>query len=191
MEINALPEVTTETTGFVIADNGTTYKVSTEVIKGEVINNLSTTTPGAQLDARQGRLLGMSETENESKLIAINTVLDAEIAETRSMQVMRLPGEDTENVIPANASDMLVMVGYNASNAFDGEYVNVYPRLYNPQLGQRVLCVGGNYDGMYGVRLIVNANPGGLNSINVSYNGHSDQTRNTSALNYFRIYKEE
>lgn len=191
MEISALPEITTETTGYVIADNGTTYKVSTDVIKGEVENNLSTTTPGAQLDARQGRLLGMSETENESKLIAINTVLDAEIAETRSMQVMRLPGEDTENVIPANASDMLVMVGYNASNAFDGEYVNVYPRLYNPQLGQRVLCVGGNYDGMYGVRLIVNANPGGLNSINVSYNGHSDQTRNTSALNYFRIYKEE
>ena len=70
----------------------------------EVENNLSTTTPGAQLDARQGRLLGMSETENESKLIAINTVLDAEIAETRSMQVMRLPGEDTENAIPANAS---------------------------------------------------------------------------------------
>lgn len=191
MEISALPEITTETTGFVIADNGTTYKVSTDVIKGEVENNLSTTTPGAQLDARQGRLLGMSETENESKLIAINTALDAEIAETRSMQIMRLPGEDTENIIPANASDMLVMVGYNASNAFDGEYVNVYPRLYNPQLGQRVLCVGGNYDGMYGVRIIVNANPGGLNSINVSYNGHSDQTRNTSALNYFRIYKEE
>lgn len=191
MEINALPEITTETTGYVIADNGTTYKVSTDVIKGEVENNLSTTTPGAQLDARQGRLLGMSETENESKLIAINTALDAEIAETRSMQIMRLPGEDTENIIPANASDMLVMVGYNASNAFDGEYVNVYPRLYNPQLGQRVLCVGGNYDGMYGVRIIVNANPGGLNSINVSYNGHSDQTRNTSALNYFRIYKEE
>lgn len=191
MEISALPEITTETTGYVIADDGTTYKVSTDVIKGEVENNLSTTTPGAQLDARQGRLLGMSETENESKLIAINTVLDAEIAETRSMQVMRLPGDDTESVIPANASDMLIMVGYDDSNAFDGEYVNVYPRLYNPQLGQRVLCVGGNYDGMYGVRILVNANPGGLNSINVSYNGHSDQTRNTSALNYFRIYKEE
>ena len=72
MEISALPEVTTETTGYVIADNGTTYKVSTDVIRGEVINNLSTTTPGAQLDARQGRLLNMSETENESKLIAIN-----------------------------------------------------------------------------------------------------------------------
>jgi hypothetical protein len=191
MEISALPEITTETTGYVIADNGTTYKVSTDVIKGEVENNLSTTTPGAQLDARQGRLLGMSETENESKLIAINTVLDAEIAETRSMQVMRLPGEDTESVIPANASDMLIMVGYDDSNAFDGEYVNVYPRLYNPQLGQRVLCVGGNYDGMYGVRLIVNATPGGLNSLNIAHNGHTDQTLNTTALNYFRIYKEE
>ena len=191
MEISALPEITTETTGYVIADNGTTYKVSTDVIKGEVENNLSTTTPGAQLDARQGRLLGMSETENESKLIAINTVLDAEIAETRSMQIMRLPGDDTENVIPENASDMLIMVGYDDSNAFDGEYVNVYPRLYNPQLGQRVLCVGGNYDGMYGVRLIVNANPGGLNSLNIAHNGHTDQTLNTTALNYFRIYKEE
>lgn len=191
MEISALPEITTETTGYVIADNGTTYKVSTDVIKGEVENNLSTTTPGAQLDARQGRLLGMSETENESKLIAINTVLDAKIAETRSMQIMRLPGEDTENAIPENASDMLIMVGYDDSNAFDGEYVNVYPRLYNPQLGQRVLCVGGNYDGMYGVRLIVNANPGGLNSRNVYHNGHTDQTLNTTALNYFRIYKEE
>lgn len=191
MEISALPEVTTETTGYVIADDGTTYKVSTDVIRGEVINDLSTTTPGAQLDARQGRLLNLSETENESKLIAINTVLDAEIAQTRYMQIMRLPGNDTENVIPANASDMLIMIGYDDSNAFDGEYVNVFSRLYNPQLGQRVLCVGGEYDGSYGVRLIVNANPGGLNSINVSYNGHSDQTRNTSALNYFRIYKEE
>jgi len=191
MEISALPEITTETTGFVIADNGTTYKVSTDVIKGEVENNLSTTTPGAQLDARQGRLLGMSETENESKLIAINTVLDAEIAETRSMQIMRLPGDDTENVIPANASDMLVMVCYEDSNADEGEYLDVYPRLYNPQLGQRVLCVGGNFDGMYWMRLIVNANPGGLNSINVAYNGHTDQTLNTTALNYFRIYKEE
>ena len=191
MEISALPEITTETTGYVIADNGTTYKVSTDVIKGEVENNLSTTTPGAQLDARQGRLLGMSETENESKLIAINTVLDAEIAETRSKQIKRLPGDDTENVIPENASDMLIMVGYDDSNAFDGEYVNVYPRLYNPQLGQRVLCVGGNYDGMYGVRLIVNATPGGLNSLNIAHNGHTDQTLNTTALNYFRIYKEE
>lgn len=191
MEISALPEITTETTGYVIADNGTTYKVSTDVIKGEVVNDLSTTTPGAQLDARQGRLLNMSETENESKLIAINTVLDAEIAETRSMQVMRLPGEDTENVIPANASDMLVMVCYEDSNADEGEYLDVYPRLYNPQLGQRVLCVGGNFDGMYWMRLIVNANPGGLNSINVAYNGHTDQTLNTNALNYFRIYKEE
>lgn len=191
MEISALPEITTETTGYVIADNGTTYKVSTDVIKGEVENNLSTTTPGAQLDARQGRLLGMSETENESKLIAIDTVLDAEIAETRSMQVMRLPGEDTENVIPANASDMLIMVGYSDSNAFDGEYVNVYPRLYNPQMGQRVVCVGGNYDGMYGVRLLANANPGGLNSLNVAVNEHTDQTLNTTAINYFRIYKDE
>ena len=191
MEISALPEVTTETTGYVIADDGTTYKVSTDVIRGEVENNLSTTTPGAQLDARQGRLLGMSETENESKLIAINTVLDAEIAKTRYMQVMRLPGEDTDNVIPANASDMLIMTGYADSNAFDGEYVNVYPRLYNPQMGQRVVCVGGNYDGMYGVRLLVNANPGGLNSINTAINEHTDQTLNTTALNYFRIYKEE
>lgn len=191
MEISALPEITTETTGYVIADNGTTYKVSTDVIKGEVENNLSTTTPGAQLDARQGRLLNMSETENESKLIAINTVLDAEIAETRSMQVMRLPGEDTENVIPANASDMLIMVGYADSNAFDGEYVNVYPRLYNPKMGQRVVCVGGNYDGMYGVRLLANANPGGVNSLNVAINEHTSQTLNTTALNYFRIYKEE
>lgn len=190
MEISALPEITTETTGYVIADDGTTYKVSTDVIKGEVENNLSTTTPGAQLDARQGRLLGMSETENESKLIAINTVIDAELAKNRSMQVMRLPGEDTENVIPANASDMLIMVGYSYSNAF-GEYIDVYPRLYNPQLGQRVLCVGGNYDGMYGVRLIANANPGGLNSLNVAINEHTDQTLNTTALNYFRIYKEE
>ena len=191
MEISALPEVTTETTGYVIADDGTTYKVSTDVIRGEVVNDLSTTTPGTQLDARQGRLLNMSETENESKLIAINTVLDAEIAQTRYMQIMRLPGEDTENIIPANASDMLVMVGYNDSNAFDGEYVNVFSRLYNPQLGQRVLCVGGEYDGTYGERLIVNANPGGLNSINVAYNGHTAQTLNTTALNYFRIYKEE
>lgn len=191
MEISALPEITTETTGYVIADNGTTYKVSTDVIKGEVENNLSTTTPGAQLDARQGRLLNMSETENESKLIAINTVLDAEIAETRSMQVMRLPGEDTENVIPANASDMLIMIGYADSNAFDGEYVNVYPRLYNPKMGQRVVCVGGNYDGMYGVRLLANANPGGVNSLNVAINEHTSQTLNTTALNYFRIYKEE
>ena len=191
MEISALPEVTTETTGYVIADDGTTYKVSTDVIRGEVVNDLSTTTPGTQLDARQGRLLNMSETENESKLIAINTVLDAEIAQTRYMQIMRLPGEDTENIIPANASDMLVMVGYNDSNAFDGEYVNVFSRLYNPQLGQRVLCVGGEYDGTYGERLIVNANPGGLNSINVAYNGHTAQTLNTTAINYFRIYKEE
>ena len=191
MEISALPEITTETTGYVIADDGTTYKVSTDVIKGEVENNLSTTTPGAQLDARQGRLLGMSETENESKLIAINTVIDAELAETRSMQVMRLPGEDTENVIPTNASDMLIMIGYEDSNADEGEYVDVYPRLYNPQLGQRVLCVGGNFDGMYWMRLLVNANPGGLNSINVAYNGHTYQTLNTDALNYFRTYKEE
>lgn len=191
MEINALPEVTTETTGYVIADNGTTYKVSTDVIKGEVVNDLSTTTPGAQLDARQGRLLGMSETENESKLIAINAVIDSELAANRSMQVMRLPGEDTENVIPANASDMLIMIGYADSNAFDGEYVNVYPRLYNPQMGQRVVCVGGNYDGTYGVRLIVNANPGGLNSLNVAHNGHDYQTLDTTGLNYFRIYKEQ
>ena len=190
MEISALPEITTEATGYVIADNGTTYKVSTDVIKGEVENNLSTTTPGAQLDARQGRLLGMSETENESKLIAINAVIDSELAENRSMQRMRLPGDDTESVIPANASDMLVMIGYSYSNAY-GEYIDVYPRLYNPQLGQRVLCVGGNYDSSYGVRLIVNANPGGLNSINVAYNGHTYQTLNTDALNYFRIYKEE
>lgn len=191
MEISALPEVTTEATGYVIADDGTTYKVSTDVIRGEVINDLSTTTPGAQLDARQGRLLNLSETENESKLIAINTVLDAEIAQTRYMQIMRLPGDDTENVIPANASDMLIMVGYDDSNAFDGEYVNVFSRLYNPQLGQRVLCVGGEYDGSYGVQLIVNANPGGLNSINVAYNGHTSQTLNTTALNYFRTYTDE
>lgn len=191
MGISALPEITTETTGYVIADNGTTYKVSTDVIKGEVINDLATTTPGAQLDARQGRLLNMSETENESKLIAINTALDAELAETRSMQVMRLPGEDTENVIPENASDMLIMIGYEASNALDGDFVYVYPRLYNPQLGQRVVCVGGNYDGMYGVRLTVNANPGELNSINVAINEKTSQTLNTSALNYFRTYKDE
>ena len=80
MEINALPEITTETTGYVIADNGTTYKVSTDVLKGDVINDLATTTPGSQLDARQGRLLNMSETENESKLIAINAVIDSELA---------------------------------------------------------------------------------------------------------------
>lgn len=189
MEINALPEITTETTGYVIADNGTTYKVSTDVLKGDVINDLATTTPGSQLDARQGRLLNMSETENESKLIAINAVIDSELAENRSMQRMRLPGDDTDNVIPANAADMLVMVGYSYSNAF-GDYVDVYPRLFNPQLGQRVLCVGGNFDGSYGVRLIVNANPGGVNSINVAYNGRT-ATRDTSALNYFRIYKEE
>lgn len=191
MEINALPEITTETTGYVIADNGTTYKVSTDVIKGNVINDLATTTPGSQLDARQGRLLNMSETENESKLIAINTVVDSELAKIRSMQRMRLPGEDTENVIPAIASDMLIMVGYESSNALDGDYVIVYPRLYNPQLGQRAVCVGGNFDGMYGVRLIVNANPGGLNSFKVAYNGHTAETINTTALNYFRIYKEE
>ena len=190
MEISALAEITTETTGYVIADNGTTYKVSSDVIKGEVENNLSTTTPGAQLDARQGRLLGMSETENESKLIAINTVLDSELAESRSMQRMRLPGADTDNVIPANASDMLIMVSYSYSNAY-GDYINVYPRLLNPQLGQRVLCVGGDFDNSYGVRLLTNTNPGGLNSINVAYNGRTYQTLNTDALNYFRIYKEE
>lgn len=191
MEISALPEITTETTGYVIADDGTTYKVSTEVTKGEVVNDLSETTPGAQLDARQGRLLNMSETENESKLIAINTIVDAELAQSRSMQVMRLPGEDTNNIIPANASDMLVMIGYEDSNAFDGDYVNLYTRLYNPQLGQRVLCVGGSStSSTYGVMLIANANPGGLNSINVAYNGY-DQTLNTSGLNYFRIYKED
>lgn len=190
MEISALAEITTETTGYVIADNGTTYKVSSDVIKGEVENNLSTTTPGAQLDARQGRLLGMSETENESKLIAINTVLDSELAESRSMQRMRLPGADTDNVIPANASDMLIMVSYSYSNAY-GDYINVYPRLFNPQLGQRVLCVGGDFDNSYGVRLLTNTNPGGLNSINVAYNGRTYQTLNTDAINYFRIYKEE
>jgi hypothetical protein len=189
MEINALPEITTETTGYVIADNGTTYKVSTEVLKGDVVNDLATTTPGSQLDARQGRLLNMSETENESKLIAINSVIDSELAENRSMQRMRLPGEDTENVIPANATDMLIMIAYSYSNAF-GDYIDVYPRLYNPQLGQRVLCVGGNFDGLYGVRLTVNANPGGVNSLNVAYHGRI-ATRDTSALNYFRIYKEE
>lgn len=191
MEINALPEITTETTGYVIADDGTTYKVSTDIIKGQVVNNLSETTAGSQLDARQGRLLNMSETENESKLIAINAVIDSELAENRSMQRMRLPGEDTENVIPANASDMLVMVGYEDSNALDGNYVNLYTRLYNPKLEQRVLCVGGSSDSaMYGVRIIVNANPGGLNSINVAYNGYTSQTLNTSGLNYFRIYQD-
>ena len=189
MEINALPEITTETTGYVIADNGTTYKVSTDIIRGNVVNNLATTVPGSQLDARQGRLLNMSETENESQLIAINAVIDSELAENRSMQRMRLPGEDTENVIPANASDMLVMIAYSYSTAF-GDYVDIYPRLYNPQLGQRVMCVGGNYDGSYGVRLIANANPGGTNTINAAYNGRS-ATRDTSGLNYFRIYKEE
>ena len=189
MEINALPDITTETTGYVIADNGTTYKVSTEVINGEVSNDLATTTPGSQLDARQGRLLNMSETDNEAKLIAINAVIDSELAADRSMQRMRLPGEDTDNVIPANASDMLVMIAYSYSTAF-GDYIDVYPRLYNPQLGQRVLCVGGNYDGSYGTRLIVNANPGGVNSLNVAYHGRT-ATRDTSALDYFRIYKEE
>lgn len=189
MEINALPEITTESTGYVIADNGTTYKVSTDIIKGEVENNLSTTTPGAQLDARQGRLLNMSETENESKLIAINAVIDSELAENRQMQRFRLPGEDTENVIPANASDMLVMISYSYSDV-EGTHIDAYPRLFNPQLGQRVLCVGGLYDGSYGVRLIANTNPGGLNSVNVAYQGRT-KTLNTKPINFFRIYKEE
>lgn len=189
MEINALPEITTESTGYVIADNGTTYKVSTDVIKGEVENNLSTTTPGAQLDARQGRLLNMSETENESKLIAINAVIDSELAENRQMQRLRLPGEDTENVIPANASDMLVMISYSYSDV-EGIHIDAYPRLFNPQLGKRVLCVGGLYDGSHGVRILVNTNPGGLNWVKIAYNGQQ-KTLNETPINFFRIYKEE
>lgn len=192
MEINALPEMPTESDGYLLIDNGTTYKVSTSTIKGDIVNNLTTTATGSQLDARQGRLLNLAQTRNEAALIAINAVIDSELAVNRSPQMMRLPASDTGNVIPSNASDMLVTVSYEYTNT-EGTVHDVYSCLYNPQLGTKVLNVGGRYDGTYGTRVTVNAQPGGLNSIvsGSTYNGRTSQTRDDSGLNYFRNYIEE
>lgn len=190
MEINALPEMPTEADGYLLTDNGTTYKISTETIKGAVANNLTTTSAGYQLDARQGRLLNLSETENEAALIALNAVIDSELTADRSMQMMRLPGTDTDNVIPANASDMLLMIVYRSSGT--SAYPMVYTRLYNPQLGTKTVSVGGRYTGSYGTRITATATPGGVNSIvsGSTYRGES-YTRDDSNINFFRNYTSE
>lgn len=193
MEINALPEMPSEADGYLLIDNGTTYKISTSTIKGNVENNLTTTTTGSQLDARQGRLLNLAETSNEAALIALNAVIDSELAVNRSMQMMRLPAADTDNVIPSDASDMLVMVIYRASTDY---YPMVYTKLFNPKLGAQTINVGGRfiYSGSHGggTRITVNANPGGVNTIVTGSTFTGERyTRDDSYLNFFRNYTSE
>lgn len=191
MEINALPDMPADADGYLLIDNETTYKVSTSTLKGDIVNNLTTTTPGSQLDARQGRLLNLAETRNEAALIAIDAVIDSEIALARSPQMMRLPAADTQNVIPTDASDMLPMVSYVFTN-INGEFHALYTKLYPPQLGTKLLNLGGRFDGTYGTRVTIKAEPGATNEIvsGKTYNGRN-QTRDDSGMNYFRNYIEE
>ena len=186
MEINGLPEMPSEETGYLIADDGTTYKISTDTLKGTVVNNLTETTTGKILDARQGRILNNDNTDNVAALISLNAIIDADISADKSMQAFRLPGTDTDNKIPSNASDMLLMVTQTANDY--NRTTTVYTKLYTPAFGtEKDVTLGGYVNGSSYYRFTVKANPGGTNSVvtsDTSYEGTID----TSDLNLFRIY---
>lgn len=186
MEINGLPEMPSEENGYLIADDGTTYKISTDTLKGTVVNNLTETTTGKILDARQGRILNNDNTDNVAALISLNAIIDADISADKSMQAFRLPGTDTDNKIPSNASDMLLMVTQTANDY--NRTTTVYTKLYTPAFGiEKDVTLGGYVNGSSYYRFTVKANPGGTNSVvtsDTSYEGTID----TSDLNLFRIY---
>ena len=186
MEINGLPEMPTEENGYLIADDGTTYKISTETLKGTVVNNLTETTPGKILDARQGRILNNDNTDNVAALISLNAIIDEDISADKSMQAFRLPGTDTDNKIPSNASDMLIMVIEKYD--YYTTPTHVFTKLYNPAFGiGKDITVGGYKASSRYYRFTVNANPGGTNSV-VTSDTSCEGTIDTSDLNLFRIY---
>lgn len=186
MEINGLPEMPTEENGYLIADDGTTYKISTETLKGTVVNNLTETTPGKILDARQGRILNNDNTDNVAALISLNAIIDEDISADKSMQAFRLPGTDTDNKIPSNASDMLIMVIEKYD--YYTTPTHVFTKLYNPAFGTgKDITVGGYKASSRYYRFTVNANPGGTNSV-VTSDTSCEGTIDTSDLNLFRIY---
>lgn len=173
--------------GYLLIDDGTTKKISTTTVRGTVVNNLTETTAGKQLDARQGRVLNNLNTDNVAALIAVNAVYDSELEGEHSPQRMRKPASDTYSKIPANASDMLWIANYQWSN---GNGYTVYTRWYNPALGTQVLHIGGDYNGSQGSRVTGNVVPGSTNS---SVTGKTSVSSTMSLVNdggrnYFRIY---
>ena len=184
MEINELPEMPSEATGYMLCDDGTTYKISTETLRGTVVNNLTETTTGKILDARQGQVLNNANTDNVAGLIAVNAIIDADISAEKTPQAFRLPGTDTNNKIPSNASDMLLMV----TDVFPSMKI-VFTKLYNPAFGSaKNWTVGGYHSGTSYYRITVKANPGSTNYTVSADTSANSGTLNTSNINLFRFY---
>lgn len=184
MEINELPEMPSEENGYLICDDGTTYKISTDTLRGTVVNNLTETTTGKILDARQGRVLNNANTDNVAGLIAVNAIIDADISAEKTPQGFRLPGTDTKNKIPSNCSDMLLTV----TDVFTSMKI-MFTKLYNPAFGsEKKFNVGGYHSGSSYYRITVTANPGSTNYTVSADTSTNSGTLDKSNINLFRFY---
>ena len=170
--------------GYIIVDNGTTKKAAVSTIKGTIVNNLEQTTAGSQLDARQGVVLNNKNNENVAALSSITSVINSKLAENRRPQMMRLPGTDTSDRIPATASDMLLIMYY-----FPGNGQRMFSALYNPDLGfDKKVHVGGMADNNGHMRITADAKPGGQNTIRSGYTYSPNYTLKNTYINFFKTY---
>ena len=100
--------------------------------------------------------------------------------------MMRLPGTDTSDRIPATASDMLLIMYYLHSG---GTGQTMFSALYNPDLGfEKKVHVGGWADNSTHMRITADAKPGGQNTIRSGQTYSPNFTLKNTYINFFKTY---